>query len=148
MKVITETRGTRWRLSQKHVVLDEGYHRNTSYQMKVITETRRTRWGLLQKHLKHFCIAWAEAEGCTVVLKGGTISMPTGRYVDNDFENKNWFLMDFLVLFISSPDPKGGSGELLPSLGVRRRHVRWCRAPTNMATVTKNRTYGKIAGFE
>jgi hypothetical protein len=25
--------------------------------------------------------------------------------------------------------------------------VRWCRAPTNMATVTKNRTYGKIAGF-
>jgi hypothetical protein len=26
-----------------------------------------------------------EAEGCTVVLKGGTISMPTGRHVDNDF---------------------------------------------------------------
>jgi hypothetical protein len=25
------------------------------------------------------------AEGCTVVLKGGTISMPTGRHVDNDF---------------------------------------------------------------
>jgi hypothetical protein len=44
MKVITETRGTRWRLSQKHVVSDEGYYRNTSYQMKDITETRRTRW--------------------------------------------------------------------------------------------------------
>ena len=25
--------------------------------------------------------------------------------------------------------------------------VWWCCAPTNMATVTKNRTYGKIAGF-
>ena len=35
--------------------------------------------------LKHFCIAWGEAEGCTVVLKGGTISMPMGRHVDNDF---------------------------------------------------------------
>jgi hypothetical protein len=35
--------------------------------------------------LKNFCIAWDEAEGCTVVLKGGTISMPTGRHVDNDF---------------------------------------------------------------
>ena len=29
--------------------------------------------------------AWAEAEGCTVVQKGGTISMPTGRHVDNNF---------------------------------------------------------------
>ena len=35
--------------------------------------------------LKHFCIAWGQAEGCTVVLKGGTISMATGRHVDNDF---------------------------------------------------------------
>ena len=35
--------------------------------------------------LKHFCIAWGEAEGCTVLLKDGTISMPTGRHVDNDF---------------------------------------------------------------
>ena len=51
MKVITETRRTRWRLLQKHVVLDEGYYRNTSYQMKVITETRRTRCRLLQKHV-------------------------------------------------------------------------------------------------
>jgi hypothetical protein len=25
--------------------------------------------------------------------------------------------------------------------------VRWCRAPTNMATVTKNTTYGKIVDF-
>jgi hypothetical protein len=33
--------------------------------------------------LKHFCIAWGE--GCTGVLKGGTISMPTSRHVDNDF---------------------------------------------------------------
>jgi hypothetical protein len=33
----------------------------------------------------YFCIAWGEAEGCTVVVKGGTISMPTGRHVDNDF---------------------------------------------------------------
>ena len=24
------------------------------------------------------------AEGCIVLLKGGTISMPTGRHVDND----------------------------------------------------------------
>jgi hypothetical protein len=35
--------------------------------------------------LMHFCIAWGEAEGCTVLLKGGTISMPMGRHVDNDF---------------------------------------------------------------
>jgi hypothetical protein len=35
--------------------------------------------------LKHFCIAWGEAKGCTVVLKGGTISMPTDRHVDNVF---------------------------------------------------------------
>jgi hypothetical protein len=41
MKVITETRRTRCRLLQKHVVPDEGYYRNASYQMKVITETRR-----------------------------------------------------------------------------------------------------------
>jgi hypothetical protein len=26
-----------------------------------------------------------EKIGCTVVLKGGTISMPTGRHVDNVF---------------------------------------------------------------
>jgi starvation-inducible outer membrane lipoprotein len=51
MKVITETRRTRWRLLQKNVVPDEGYYRNTSYQMKVITETRRTRWRLSQKHV-------------------------------------------------------------------------------------------------
>ena len=35
--------------------------------------------------LKYFCIAWAEAEGCTVLLNGDTISMPTARHVDNDF---------------------------------------------------------------
>jgi hypothetical protein len=35
--------------------------------------------------LKHFCIAWGRAEGCTVLLKGGTISMPTGRHVNSDF---------------------------------------------------------------
>jgi hypothetical protein len=34
--------------------------------------------------LKHFYIAWGEAEGWTVVLKGGTIAMPMGRHVDND----------------------------------------------------------------
>jgi hypothetical protein len=33
--------------------------------------------------LKHFYIARGEAGGCTVLLKGGTISMPTGRHVDN-----------------------------------------------------------------
>ena len=30
-------------------------------------------------------IAWGDPEGCTVVLKGGTISMPTDRHVDKDF---------------------------------------------------------------
>jgi hypothetical protein len=35
--------------------------------------------------MKHFFKAQGEAEGCTVVLKGGTISMPMGRHVDNDF---------------------------------------------------------------
>ena len=43
MNVITETRRTKGMLLQKHVVQDEDYYRNTSYQMKVITETRRTR---------------------------------------------------------------------------------------------------------
>ena len=33
----------------------------------------------------HFCVSWGEAEGCTVVRQGGTISMPTGRQKDNDF---------------------------------------------------------------
>jgi hypothetical protein len=33
------------------VVPDEGYYRNTSYQIKVITETSRTRWRLSQKHV-------------------------------------------------------------------------------------------------
>ena len=28
-----------------------------------------------------------------------------------------------------------------------QNYAQWCRAPTNMAAVTKNRTYGKIAGF-
>jgi hypothetical protein len=48
-------------------------------------------WIRLNNELKkiryrvHICIAWGEAEGCTVVLKGGTISMSTGRYIDNDF---------------------------------------------------------------
>jgi hypothetical protein len=32
-----------------------------------------------------FCIAWGEVDGCTVVLKGGTISMPTGSHLDNVF---------------------------------------------------------------
>jgi hypothetical protein len=34
---------------------------------------------------KHFCIARGEADGCTMVLKDGIISMPTGNNVDNDF---------------------------------------------------------------
>ena len=45
--------------------------------------------------LKHFCIAWGEVEGCTVVLKGSTISMPIGRHVDYDLilslKTKNGF---------------------------------------------------------
>ena len=43
MKVFTETRRATERLLQKHVVPDEGYNRNMSYQMKVITVIGRTR---------------------------------------------------------------------------------------------------------
>jgi hypothetical protein len=52
MKFITETCRTRWRLSQKHVVPDEGYYRNSSSKMRFITKTRRTRWRLLQKNVE------------------------------------------------------------------------------------------------
>ena len=34
--------------------------------------------------LKKMFVGGKHAEGCTVLLKGGTISMPTGRHVDND----------------------------------------------------------------
>jgi hypothetical protein len=43
------------------------------------------RWHWDCTTLEHCCIAWGAAEGCTLMLKGGTISMPTGRHVDNDF---------------------------------------------------------------
>jgi hypothetical protein len=53
--------------------------------------------------LKNFCIAWGEAECCTRVLKGGTISMPTGRHVVDNFISclkKNpvfqWIFLSFL----------------------------------------------------
>jgi hypothetical protein len=45
--------------------------------------------------LKHFCLAWGEAEGCTVLLKGDTISMPMGRHVDNDFISSLKIKTDF-----------------------------------------------------
>ena len=45
--------------------------------------------------LKYFCLAWGEAEGCTVLLKGDTISMPTGRHIDNDFISSLKIKIDF-----------------------------------------------------
>ena len=29
-------------------------------------------------------VYWGEAEGCTVVLQSGTISVPMGKHIDND----------------------------------------------------------------
>ena len=49
----------------------------------VIYVSTRGHWDCTT--LKHFCIAWGEAEGCTVVMKSGAISMSAGRHVDNDF---------------------------------------------------------------
>ena len=40
-------------------------------------------WYNLNAHLQHHCTAFGFAPGYTEVLQGGTISMPTGRHVDN-----------------------------------------------------------------
>ena len=50
-----------------------------SVEISVIYVSTRGHWDYTP--LRHFCTA----EGCTVVLKSGTISMPTGKQVDNDF---------------------------------------------------------------
>ena len=54
-----------------------------SEMLSVIYVSTRGHWDCTT--LMHFCIGWGEAEGCRVVLKGGTISMPMGRHVDSDF---------------------------------------------------------------
>jgi hypothetical protein len=42
-------------------------------------------WALRLYHPEVLLYSLRRSEGCTVVLKGGTISMPTGRHIDNDF---------------------------------------------------------------
>jgi hypothetical protein len=39
--------------------------------------------GMLYTTLQHHCTTFGFASGYTEVLQGGTISMPTGRHVDN-----------------------------------------------------------------
>ena len=54
-------------------VSDEGCSRDVPWSLSVIYLSTRGHWDCTT--LKHFCIARGEAEGCTAVLNGGTISM-------------------------------------------------------------------------
>jgi hypothetical protein len=78
-----------------------------SFEISVIYVSTRRHWDYTT--LRHFCITWCEAESCTVRIMQtcGTISMPTGRHVDNDFihfENKTWYLGIYLTFYVTFLD--------------------------------------------